>query len=55
MPFGLKYSPQIYQRLIDNALYGYLKISADPDAYSMDLSKQIDVFTEEDPDTIHSS
>ncbi|KAE9081927.1 hypothetical protein PF010_g21792 [Phytophthora fragariae] len=29
MPFGLKNAPQIYQRLIDNALYGYLKISAD--------------------------
>ncbi|KAE9314677.1 hypothetical protein PR003_g19188 [Phytophthora rubi] len=29
MPFGLKNTPQIYQRLIDNALYGYLKISAD--------------------------
>ncbi|KAE8978835.1 hypothetical protein PR002_g24598 [Phytophthora rubi] len=29
VPFGLKNAPQIYQRLIDNALYGYLKISAD--------------------------
>ncbi|KAE8951194.1 hypothetical protein PR001_g33829, partial [Phytophthora rubi] len=29
MPFGLKNAPQIYQRLINNALYGYLKISAD--------------------------
>nr|KAE8918897.1 hypothetical protein PF009_g30790 [Phytophthora fragariae] len=29
MPFGLKNAPQIYQRLIDNALYGYLKISSD--------------------------
>eukprot|EP00644_Phytophthora_capsici_P018649 jgi/Phyca11/132008/e_gw1.126.3.1 len=24
MPFGLKNAPQIYQRLIDNALYGHL-------------------------------
>ena len=34
-----------------NALYGYMKIGADPDASSMESSKRIDVFTEEDPDT----
>ena len=39
------------KRLIDNALYGYLKIGADPDASSMESSKQIDVFTEAKPDT----
>ncbi|GMF22051.1 unnamed protein product [Phytophthora fragariaefolia] len=27
MPFGLKKAPQIYQCLVDNALYGHLKIS----------------------------
>ena len=35
MPFGFKDAPQIYQHLIDNALYGYMKIGAYPDAYSM--------------------
>ena len=51
MPFGLKNAPQIYQRLIDNALYGYMKIGADPDASSTESSKQIDVFTGGEPDT----
>ncbi|OWY92095.1 reverse transcriptase, partial [Phytophthora megakarya] len=32
MPFGLKNAPQIYQRLVDNALYGFLKISRSGDA-----------------------
>ena len=27
MPFGLKNAPQIYQWLLDNALYGFLAIS----------------------------
>ena len=26
MPFGLINAPQIYQRLVDNVLHGYLKI-----------------------------
>ena len=26
MPFGLKNAPQIYQRMVNNALYGYLTI-----------------------------
>ena len=51
MPFGLKNAPHIYQRLIDNALYGYLKIGTNPDASSTESSKQIDVFTEGEPGT----
>ena len=47
----VKNTPQIYQRLIDNALCGYLKIGADRDASSMESSKRIDVFTEGGPDT----
>ena len=47
----VKKPPQIYQRLIDNALYDYLKIGADPDASSMESSKRINVFTEGEPYT----
>ena len=62
MPFGLKNAPQIYQRLIDNALYGYLKIGTDPNAIatgSLDSAdtvtgspKLVNVFTEGEPDPI---
>ncbi|KAL4109211.1 hypothetical protein PRIC1_000914 [Phytophthora ramorum] len=45
MPVGLKNAPQIYQRLIDNALYGHLRINA-----SHDLSTPIDVFEAGEPD-----
>ena len=46
MPFGLKTAPQIYQRLIDNALYGYLKIGENMDSTTTGQFKLIDVFTE---------
>ncbi|ETO68298.1 hypothetical protein F444_14850 [Phytophthora nicotianae P1976] len=39
MPFGLKNAPQIYQRLLDNALYGYLRIPE-----GNDQSGTVDVF-----------
>ena len=45
MPFRLKNAPQIYPRLIDNALYGYFQISADREATDLH-----DVFTEGDQD-----
>ncbi|GMF48476.1 unnamed protein product [Phytophthora fragariaefolia] len=46
MPFGLKNAPQIYQRLVDNALYGHLKISANSDP-----ALPIDVFKDGEPET----
>ena len=55
MPFGLKNAPQIYQRLIDNALYGYLKIGADKDENATDSPKLIDVFVEGEPETDQTS
>ncbi|CAI5719702.1 unnamed protein product [Peronospora destructor] len=46
MPFGLKNAPQIYQRLIDNALYGHLKIGANHDEQS-----DVDVFKDGEAET----
>ena len=51
MPFGLKNAPQIYQRLIDNSLYGYLKIGAGKDVNATDHPKSTDVFTKGEPET----
>ncbi|POM76567.1 Reverse transcriptase [Phytophthora palmivora] len=45
MPFGLKNAPQIYQRLLDNALYGFLKVTQD-----QDRSDRKDVFETGEPD-----
>ncbi|POM67622.1 Reverse transcriptase [Phytophthora palmivora] len=45
MPFGLKNAPQIYQRLLDNALYGFVKVTQD-----QDQSDQKDVFETGEPD-----
>uniref|UniRef100_H3H288 Reverse transcriptase domain-containing protein n=1 Tax=Phytophthora ramorum TaxID=164328 RepID=H3H288_PHYRM len=45
MPFGLKNAPQIYQRLIDNALYGHFRICA-----GHDPSEPIDVFDSGEPE-----
>ena len=61
IPFGVKNAPQIYQRLIDNALYGYLEIVSDPsvispntDKIATEWPKLIDVFTEGETDTIQN-
>ncbi|KAE9082173.1 hypothetical protein PF006_g26971 [Phytophthora fragariae] len=41
MPFGLENAPQIYQRLIDNALYGFLRIPTVADQNTLtDLFKE---------------
>ena len=42
---------QIYQRLIGNALYGYLKIGARSESIAAGSPNLIDVFTEGEPDT----
>ena len=34
MPFGLNYAPMIYQRLVDNALWGYVQPKGGWTAYS---------------------
>ncbi|OWY92434.1 reverse transcriptase [Phytophthora megakarya] len=44
MPFGLKNAPQIYQRMIDNALYGFIRIPK-----SEDHGGTADVFEEGEP------
>ncbi|OWY98749.1 reverse transcriptase, partial [Phytophthora megakarya] len=44
MPFGLKNAPQIYQRMIDNALYGFTRIPGAEDHGSM-----VDVFEDGEP------
>ena len=50
MPFGLKNAPQIYQRLIDNALYGYLKAHAHSSINGNGSDQPIDVFTDGEPE-----
>ncbi|GMF14950.1 unnamed protein product [Phytophthora fragariaefolia] len=56
MPFGLKNAPQIYQRLLDNALYGFLKITKRQDHQATNAGEQsrqrpIDLFQDGEPDT----
>ena len=46
MPYGLKNDPKIYKRLIDNSIYGYLKIGADKDVNATNSFKLTDVFAE---------
>ncbi|GMF49079.1 unnamed protein product [Phytophthora fragariaefolia] len=56
MPFGLKNAPPIYQRLLDNALYGFLKITKRQDHQARNAGDQgrqrpIDLFQDGEPDT----
>ena len=51
MPFGLKNAPQICQRLIDNALCGYLKIGTRSTTITSGSPDLIDVFTDGEPDS----
>ena len=46
MPFGLKNAPQIYQQLIEIALYGYLKIGPKSNSSTTPSSTPTDVFTD---------
>ena len=46
MPFGLKNAPQIYQQLIEIALYGYLKIGPKSNSSTTPSSTLTDVFTD---------
>ena len=46
MPFGLKNAPQIYQRLLDNALYGFLRIPPGTDS----AEDPEDLFVSGEPD-----
>ncbi|KAE8999476.1 hypothetical protein PR002_g18440 [Phytophthora rubi] len=53
MLFGLKNAPQIYQRLIDNALYGFLKITNTQDRQAKNDPNEpnlVDLFKEGEPD-----
>ena len=43
--------PPIHQRLIDNAMYEFLEIGANPNASSKESSTWTDVLTEKEPDT----
>jgi hypothetical protein len=47
MPFELKNAPQIYQRLIDNALYDHLRIRSDEDPSGL-----VDVYKTGEPEPI---
>ena len=46
MPSGLKNSPQIYQRMVDNALYGYHMIEVRQKSSDHKVSRPVDVFTD---------
>ncbi|OWZ08632.1 LOW QUALITY PROTEIN: reverse transcriptase [Phytophthora megakarya] len=52
MPFGLKNAPQIYQRLVDNAMYRFLKISRSSDAGATTDVFQIGIADDPDRESV---
>ena len=54
MTFGLKKSPHIYQRLIDNTLYNYMRIGESIDSTATGQSNLTDVFTKGELETDRS-
>ena len=50
MPFGMKITSHVYQRMIYNALYGYHEIKARSDEITTGSRKVYYVFTEGEPD-----
>ena len=46
MLFGLKNAPQIYKRMVDNALYKYLTIGDQQKSSDHEVSRPVDVFTD---------
>uniref|UniRef100_A0AAV1TMV4 Reverse transcriptase n=1 Tax=Peronospora matthiolae TaxID=2874970 RepID=A0AAV1TMV4_9STRA len=50
MPFDLKNAPQMYRRMVNNALYGYLTIGEQRRSSGREVSQPVDVFTHGDTD-----
>lgn len=51
MPFGLRSAPQVYQRLINDALSGYLKIRSSRDPKILCSPEPVDILKDGTPET----
>ena len=49
MSFGLRNAPQIYQRMVDNALYGYLAIGERRKSSDHEVFQPVDMCTDGEP------